>query len=117
MTDYEKVVTGLKCIKDGNILCKDCGYNNIYLRECHTICASEAIALLDELKKKNTKNRPERLVPCTCGCKKREHWYGAKNSENSRTLKCCKCGFTVSGRNEIEVHKKWNEAVKNNGTS
>lgn len=72
------------------------------------------ITLVDELKQKNTKNRPERLAPCKCGCKRREHWYG---SGNSRILKCCKCGFTVSGRSEIEVHKNWNEAVKNNGTS
>ena len=57
--------------------------------------------------------RPERLLPCKCGCKRREHWYGPRNSENAYILKCCKCKFSIGGKNEIDVHKKWNEAVKN----
>lgn len=54
---------------------------------------------------------PERLLPCKCGCKRREHWYGCTD-ENARILKCYKCGFKVAGKNEIDVHKKWNDAIK-----
>lgn len=53
--------------------------------------------------------RPERLLPCKCGCKRREHWYSI--GERSEGLKCCKCGFEVWGKNEIDVHKNWNKAV------
>ena len=57
------------------------------------------------------RERPEKLLPCKCGCKRREHWTGL-TSNNSEILKCCRCGFEVGGKNEIDVHKKWNEAVK-----
>lgn len=56
------------------------------------------------------KKRPEKLLPCKCGCRRREHWCAA-GSEDSEILKCMKCGFKVYGKNEIDVHKKWNEAV------
>ena len=59
---------------------------------------------------KKIRERPERLLPCKCGCKRREHWfwmYGGKTI----ILKCSKCGFTVSGKNEIDVHKAWNIAI------
>lgn len=58
---------------------------------------------------KKIRERPERLLPCKCGCKRREHWYGI--NERSEILKCCKCGFEVAGKNEIDVHSKWNKAV------
>lgn len=59
------------------------------------------------------RQRPERLLPCCrCGCKKRTHWYGPKNSEEHDILECCRCGLTVRGRNEIEVHKNWNNKIK-----
>ena len=56
--------------------------------------------------------KPERLLPCTCGCKRREHWFGCNGSENARILKCMKCGFTIGGQNEIDVHKKWNDSIR-----
>lgn len=56
------------------------------------------------------KVKPERLLPCVCGSKRREHWYDSR--EKSRILKCSKCKRAVSGKNEIEVHKKWNEMIK-----
>ena len=59
------------------------------------------------------RQRPERLLPCKCGCKRREHWYGTTSKNDAYILKCYKCGFRVGGNNEIDVHKKWNEAVKN----
>lgn len=56
------------------------------------------------------RERPERLVPCVCGSKRREHWFGT-TSERMEILKCCKCGREASGKSEIEVHKKWNEMI------
>lgn len=58
------------------------------------------------------RERPERLLPCKCGCQRREHWVGC-NTDQSVILKCMKCGFKVAGKNEVDVHKKWNEEVKN----
>lgn len=57
------------------------------------------------------RERPERLLPCKCGCKRREHWISA-DPDNREILKCMICGFEVSGKDEIDVHKKWNEAMK-----
>lgn len=53
--------------------------------------------------------RPEKLLPCICGCKKREHWYST--GDRSIILICCKCKREASGKNEIEAHKKWNEMI------
>lgn len=61
------------------------------------------------------RERPERLLPCKCGSKRREHWYGG-SPDNLEILKCCKCGYSVGGKNEIDVHKKWNEAIKKETT-
>ena len=54
--------------------------------------------------------KPEKLLPCICGCKRREHWYGS-TPERARILRCYRCGLEASGKNEIEVHKKWNELI------
>lgn len=56
------------------------------------------------------RSKPEKLLPCKCGCKRREHWCGS-DPNNHEILKCMKCGFKIGGKNEIDVHKKWNEAV------
>ena len=59
---------------------------------------------------KKIRERPERLLPCKCGCKRREHWFGG-TEENREILKCIKCGFTVYEKNEIDVRKAWNKAI------
>lgn len=58
------------------------------------------------------RERPEKLLPCKCGCKYREHWYGAPNSYNAYMLKCHNCGFKANGKNIIELHKNWNRLIK-----
>lgn len=58
--------------------------------------------------------KPERLLPCKCGCKRRSHWTIAGRQTKERyKLQCLKCGFEVYGSSEIDLHKKWNEAIKN----
>lgn len=59
----------------------------------------------------NKNPKQEKLLPCICGGKRRERWYGMKD-ENSIILKCCKCGFRAAGKNEADARRKWNEAVK-----
>ena len=44
-----------------------------------------------------TRQRPEKLLPCKCGCKRREHWYVC-SSEGGIILRCCKCGFEARGK-------------------
>lgn len=50
----------------------------------------------------------ERLLPCTCGCNRREHWVSAKGDS---ILKCMKCGRTVYGKNDADVRFQWNMEV------
>ena len=54
---------------------------------------------------------PEKLLPCICGCKRRERRYGIKD-ENRIIIKCRKCEFKAAGKNEADARRKWNEAVK-----
>lgn len=62
-----------------------------------------------EAVKENPKQ--EKLLPCICGRKRMEYWSGA-GSENRIILKCPKCGFKATGKNEADARRKWNEAVK-----
>ena len=71
---------------------------------------NEAYDLAIKALTKKIRERPERLLPCKCGCKRREHWYGC-TEQNAMILKCYRCEFQASGANEIEVHKAWNKAV------
>lgn len=56
------------------------------------------------------RERPEKLLPCVCGSKRREHWFGSSD-DRSVILKCCRCNLEAAGKNEIEAHKKWNEMI------
>lgn len=68
----------------------------------------EYIPIREEPKRK----RPSRaLMPCKCGCKRREHLYkpGADDPEG---LMCMVCGLTVWGHSQMDVIRRWNEEVK-----
>jgi hypothetical protein len=55
--------------------------------------------------------RMEKLLPCVCGCDRREHWTG--QSENSHViLICAKCGRQANGRTNREARHNWNEMVR-----
>lgn len=57
------------------------------------------------------KNNPiEKLLPCICGCKQREHWYSAPDA--TEILVCKKCGKRAEGKNEREAKHNWNEMIK-----
>lgn len=56
------------------------------------------------------RERPEKLLPCICGSKRREHWYGI--TPYREILKCPKCNRKAEGKNEIESHKAWNEMIR-----
>ena len=54
MSDIEKVIRGLKCIKGDLVLCVDCAYSDggghgTY--SCKAFCANDAIELLKELQR------------------------------------------------------------------
>ena len=57
------------------------------------------------------RKRPEKLLPCICGSKRREHRFGFGNKDILEILKCCRCGLEAVGKNEIEAHKNWNEMI------
>lgn len=60
------------------------------------------------IKRKNK----EKLLPCTCGCKKRTHYSCWNGDGHSIRLVCYKCGKKASGDNEIEAAHNWNEMIK-----
>ena len=64
------------------------------------------------------RKRPEKFIPCTCGCNRREHHYVYKMSsrEESVILKCMKCCFSVEGKNEMDARRKWNEIIREKST-
>lgn len=80
-------------------LCEDCCYNVV-----------NAIYQVPTISVK-PKRESMAMLPCKCGCKRREHWYGNKKGYE-RTLVCKRCGFEVHGENDTDVIRKWNEAVK-----
>ena len=54
------------------------------------------------------KRESRAMLPCKCGGKRREHWYGSDGHEE---LRCTKCGFTVKGKNATDVIRQWNKEV------
>lgn len=50
----------------------------------------------------------ENLLPCVCGSKRREHWYGP----NFISLVCPRCRLEARGTNETELRKNWNEMIR-----
>lgn len=53
----------------------------------------------------------EKLIPCVCGCNRRDHFYGWKNGEDIVTLRCKRCGKEAPGRNEADARRNWNNAM------
>lgn len=56
-------------------------------------------------------NPMEKLLPCVCGCNRREHWYVSGVFDGVK-LKCMKCGREAKGRNDREVRHNWNQMIK-----
>ena len=56
------------------------------------------------------KNPIPKITPCTCGCKRREHWFNSK-AENI-TLICKKCRKSATGRTEVGAIINWNNMLK-----
>ena len=54
----------------------------------------------------------EKLLPCTCGCKRREHWDSLRDGEWLVVLKCERCRKEACGKNETEAVHNWNEMIK-----
>lgn len=111
MTKVEKVIKGLELCSLNSLGCqRDCPYKE---DDCETDLKKDALELL---KAKYKPRESRKMLPCKCGCKRREHWYGS-SYDNSEGLKCTKCGFEVWGKNAIDVIRKWNEAVKINDSA
>ena len=94
MTDWEKVIKGLLCIKGDYILCASCKYANAdgYGRgdRCKRQCASDAITLLKE---------QEAVVRC----KDCRHLFDAEHNDNCCDVLMEKAGWGV----EITVNPDW----------
>ena len=54
----------------------------------------------------------EKMLPCVCGCNRREHWTTYVKGRKYSVLKCKKCGSTASGRTEREARRNWNAMVR-----
>ena len=105
MLDVEAVIKALRCSANDATHCFDssCCYHEPGHACNKSKLMLDAITLLEKQPKKKKR---ERLLPCKCGCNRREHWYG-----DGESLKCKKCGFTVKGKNEADVIREWNKAV------
>lgn len=62
---------------------------------------------------KLVKNEPyERMLPCTCGCKQREHWWRTNAEDGNRNILVCKkCGKEASGKSEADAKRNWNKMI------
>ena len=58
----------------------------------------------------------EKLLPCTCGSKQREHFDTFRNGMWMKLLRCPKCNKEALGRTESGAIKAWNDMIrKENG--
>lgn len=105
MTDREAVINALNTAID-TAFAANCGLAKLPV--------DVAVRAVDMLKAQEPKKRESRaMLPCKCGCKRREHWFWCTpDNELCEELRCEKCGFTVTGKNQIDAIRRWNEAVK-----
>lgn len=56
----------------------------------------------------------EKLLPCTCGSNRRQHWHGVdiKSGRPFEELVCYKCKRRVRGYSKEEAISNWNEMIK-----
>ena len=59
-------------------------------------------------------NKPEKLLPCTCGNNRREHWHrvNVQSGRSYEILRCPKCGKEAKGETEKEAKRNWNLMIK-----
>ena len=58
----------------------------------------------------------EKLLPCTCGSTRREHFDTFRNGTWMKLLRCYKCDKEALGSTESGAVKAWNEMIrKENG--
>lgn len=55
--------------------------------------------------------RTEKLLPCVCGCNRREYWTG-NTEERNIILKCIRCGKEAYGKTNREARHNWNVMVR-----
>jgi len=62
----------------------------------------------------NLIKKPERLLPCVCGNKRREHIsrYDRDLLKWVRILRCSKCGLSVECNTEKEAISVWNKMIR-----
>ena len=109
MTKLEKVIYSLeRCTCKVPDACRDCAYDDKSAPDCWQSLEQDALELL---KAKYKPRESRKMLPCKCGYNIREHWICGSN-DNPEGLKCKKCGFTVWGKDGMDVIRKWNEAVK-----
>ena len=77
MTDRKKVI---EHFKDAIVASR---HGNQWLLVRADIIA-EAISLLEE--KAPKKRESKAMLPCKCGCKRREHWFGGDDPEKFEML-------------------------------
>ena len=54
----------------------------------------------------------EPLLPCVCGCKRRERWVTYVKGTRMHAIKCIKCGRSESGTTIREARHNWNVMVR-----
>ncbi len=51
------------------------------------------------------------LLPCICGCNKRQRVYKYVSSKRIVILECMRCGKRVEGINEMNARVNWNKEI------
>lgn len=73
------------------------------------VWTSDAVDVIKALRPRIKSPTYIKLMPCTCGAKKREHWC----APDGMFLKCAKCGKrTPVCKWETDAHKAWNAMIE-----
>ena len=84
--------------------------NNYYGVKCRACPLDDALSAIDDaptVEPPKPKRESRAMLPCTCGCRRREHWFGA----DYEALVCKQCGRKVSGKNAMDAIRNWNREM------
>ena len=99
---YKPVRTPDQCV--GTLV----GYLHMYPNPEDVNQIKSMIYYINEYKRLSEKRNYVRFLPCICGCNKRTHGYSFNNDV---ILKCMRCDFEVSGKNEADAKRNWNKVI------
>lgn len=74
-------------------------------------CAMDVEVIQELIDKYKKRGQYPKLVPCKCGCNRRNRYYSIRNGQSIVKLECKKCGDWVAAETDSKASLAWNKKM------